>query len=115
MAKDDYFVIAYRILDYLYQCFKLGAKPDIFSIYYDVFEIEYKTWMEIIGNLQKNGHIIFDEPVRVNAISKRIRITSMRITQKGIEFLMDNSERFSKETNSSEAVKYFPYCGQRIS
>lgn len=28
MAKNDYFVIAYRILTYLYECFKSGEKPD---------------------------------------------------------------------------------------
>ena len=29
MAKNDYFVVAYRILTYLYECFKAGEKPDI--------------------------------------------------------------------------------------
>ena len=27
MAKDDYFVLAYRILSYLYACFKAGERP----------------------------------------------------------------------------------------
>lgn len=28
MAKDDYFVLAYRILKYLYECFKAGERAD---------------------------------------------------------------------------------------
>lgn len=29
MAKDDYFVILYVLLDYLYNCIKKGEKPDL--------------------------------------------------------------------------------------
>ena len=28
MAKDDYFVLAYRLLDYLYTCLKRDKKPN---------------------------------------------------------------------------------------
>lgn len=28
MARDDYFVIAAKILDYLYKCLKKGIAPD---------------------------------------------------------------------------------------
>lgn len=28
VAKDDYFVLAYRLLSYLYGCLKAGEKPD---------------------------------------------------------------------------------------
>lgn len=27
MAKDDYFVVVYKILKYLYECLKKGEKP----------------------------------------------------------------------------------------
>lgn len=29
MAKDDYFVLAYRVLAYLYECLKAGERPDM--------------------------------------------------------------------------------------
>ena len=29
MARNDYYVIAYQILAYLYECLKEGAKPDM--------------------------------------------------------------------------------------
>ena len=29
MAKDDFHVIAYRILDYLYECMKKGESPEV--------------------------------------------------------------------------------------
>ncbi len=36
MAKDDYFVLAYRILKYLYECFKAGERAD---------SAGYKQWL----------------------------------------------------------------------
>lgn len=32
MAKDDFFVIAFRILAYLYACMKEGGKPDLNAV-----------------------------------------------------------------------------------
>lgn len=28
MSKDDYFVVAYRVLKYFYECFKAGQYPE---------------------------------------------------------------------------------------
>lgn len=29
MAKNDYFIVVYRILSYLYECFMTGERPDV--------------------------------------------------------------------------------------
>lgn len=79
MARDDYYVIVYKILSYLYQCLKLGKKIDeeyISNVQYD------RTWC---------GEIIISN------------LDQAQITPKGIEYLDDNSlmekaKKFLKET-----------------
>ena len=44
MAKDDYFVVMYKILAYLYQCLKDGVKPNIgvvglHNLYYQTLDM----------------------------------------------------------------------------
>lgn len=29
MARDDYFVIVYQLMKYLYECLKRGEKPEV--------------------------------------------------------------------------------------
>lgn len=47
MAKDDFFVIAYRILAYLYSCMKAGEIPDVAKISYEKLKIPEKYWQDI--------------------------------------------------------------------
>ena len=51
MAKDDYFVLAYRILSYLYACFKAGERPDMDCISADVLHIPVGYWFNIMRSL----------------------------------------------------------------
>ena len=55
MAKDDYFVIAYRILSYLYVCFKAGERPDMDCISADVLHISTGYWFNIMRSLTEEG------------------------------------------------------------
>lgn len=115
MAKDDYFVIAYRILDYLYQCFKQGVQPDMSRISPVVLGIEYLQWQEIILELEGKGYIVADEGVQLDVMSRRLRIFSLKIRQKGIEFLMDNRERFPKRVEEPKSdIVYLDFDEQKI-
>ena len=56
MAKDDYHVIVYQILSYLYQQLKRGysANPDCLRNDGKLFSIPEKYWEYIIYNLAKD-------------------------------------------------------------
>ena len=58
MAKDDYFVLAYRILSYLYACFKAGERPDMDCISADVLHIPVGYWFNIMRSLTEEGYIV---------------------------------------------------------
>ena len=49
MAKNDYFVIVYKILSYLYECMKAGKEPAQEDIACDsqLFHISQRYWNHI--------------------------------------------------------------------
>lgn len=95
MAKNDYHVIAYRILAYLYACLKQGEKPNLEYLKYDTddFPIGKDYWYYILTQLFKEGYI--DGAVFVPVLGetiKAVRITDkIMITPSGIEYLQNNS------------------------
>lgn len=114
MAKDDYPVIVYQILAYLYQCLKRGEDMDarMISTDSDLFKangqnINKRYWSYIIYNMQKenliNGVIFADfdgikQPVPINW-------EDCQITPLGIEYLTNNSflhkaKEFLKDTKA---------------
>lgn len=95
MAKDDYHVIAYRILVYLYACLKQCEKPNLeyLACETDAFPIGESYWQYILSHLYEDGYIegVILMPV-LRQQFKSIKLTpDMRITPKGIEYLQENS------------------------
>ena len=93
MAKDDYYVLAYRLLAYLYACLKEGEKPDpeYFKAGTEKFPIGEEYWNYLFIHLCEDGYI---EGIRItkrlqNMVS--IRTCDIAITPKGIEFLQENT------------------------
>ena len=93
MAKDDYHVIAYRILAYLYECLKEGNYPDIKYISHDseAVNINLNYWEYIIRHLYADGYIegVFLGNV-VGRKTPMIKFEDLAITPLGIEYLQDN-------------------------
>ena len=93
MAKDDYYVIVYQILSYLYKCLKNGEKVDgnMISHESELFVINEKYWEYIMANMVEQGFIrgitIKKSPGQVY-IS---RLDHCEITPDGIDYLCDNS------------------------
>lgn len=100
MAKDDFHVIVYQILAYLYQCLKrgedidpqmIGADSGLFKVNGQVINKRY--WAYIIYNLQKlkliEGVVFAD----FDAVKHPVPINweACQITPAGIEYLMDSS------------------------
>ena len=92
MAKDDYFVMVYRILTYLYECFKQGERPDTCVFGPDALGINSGYWGNIMESLLSEGYIKGICVVPHMGGGFGIKILELRITQKGIEFLQDNSK-----------------------
>lgn len=92
MAKDDYFVLVYRILNYLYEYFKVGEKPDLDMIGPAALGIPRGYWMNIMESLSNEGYIRgISFPSAIGTMGG-VRVSNLKITQKGIEFLQDNSK-----------------------
>jgi hypothetical protein len=94
LAKNDYFVIAYKILSYLYTCLKEGEDPDRDFIRYDsdYINISEKYWEYITHHLYEDGFI---EGVALIHIAGQpyagVKTNHIMITPLGIEYLESNS------------------------
>ena len=101
MAKDDYHVIVYQILSYLYQCLnsgedidtkRLGKDSEYFIV--DGRALSDRYWCYILYNLQKMrliDGIIFSGKVDNYTYERPVRWENCMITPLGIEYLTDNS------------------------
>lgn len=89
MAKDDFHIIVYRILTYLYKNFKSGTfvKSDILNA--DTLEINEKYFNDILTELLENGYIkgLETKDVIGKLYDKFIVSETTSITLKGIEYL----------------------------
>lgn len=94
MSKDDYYVIVYKILAYLYVQLKNGDDIDSKIISFDgkLFNIPEKYWTYIIVHLCHDGYI---ENVTIKKpwgnVSVIENIDDVQITPKGIDYLLNNS------------------------
>ena len=108
VAKDDYHVIVYQILSYLYQRLKQGEDVDEAMLQYDspLFsaKINKRYWAYILYNLQKYGLVEGIDMIKLDGLPfpYAARLSRCMITPAGIEYLCDNSfmekaKRFLKE------------------
>lgn len=103
MAKDDYFVLVYKLLEILYAMLKKGKviTDDELKELSDGLPQEY--WEYILKSLDKEGYITGIIPI-YSLNGNSIKIINLQITPKGIEYLQDNS----KMKKAKEAVKHLP-------
>lgn len=93
MAKDDYFVMAYKLLKYLYDCLKKGKKPETEKIKHNTkhFPVGEEYFNYLLETLTRDGYlrnvivIDMDDGALVNFGE------DIQITPKGIEYLEENS------------------------
>ena len=97
MAKDDYHVIVYQILSYLYQQLKSGAPVDEQMLSAEaLFGINEKYRGYILKNLLNDGYVtgfVAKESKYINHQTSLhlLNLDECEITPKGIEYLTDNS------------------------
>lgn len=107
MAKDDYFVIVYKILAYLYTQLKAGAPVDQNIISPDgiLCEVNETYWTYIWVNLIDSGYV---SGVSYSKAWGGVRIIdnlgSAQITPAGIEYLCENN-RLKKAVEYLKDIK----------
>ena len=92
MAKNDYFVVVYRILTYLYSCFMTGEPPDMAMFGPDALGINSGYWTNVMESISNEGYVTGVVTVPRLGAAPGIKIVNLKITQKGIEHLQDNSK-----------------------
>lgn len=92
MAQDDYFVIAYKLLKYLYDYLKKGTRPSTEVLNAGFFGIPDEYWEYIIRNLYQDGYV---EGVTITRLWNKPGDPSIQprfsITPKGIQYIQENS------------------------
>ena len=92
MAKDDFFVIAYRILSYLYECMKKGDAYDPDVISPEALGINSRYFKAVVKNLYWKGFIIGITETSAPVWHRDyMEIKSLEITMDGVEYLQNNS------------------------
>lgn len=95
MAKDDYYVVAYQILSYLYQSLKNGTDIDVKMLMPNsrLLQVNEKYWSYIIYHLSKAGYIEGVGFVSLDGLNVPYvaDLSDCMITPQGIEYLCENS------------------------
>ena len=94
MAKDDYQVVVFRILKYLYQQLKKGEPVETEMLQHDgrTCGVNETYWRYIIINMQEEGLIRGLKkgrgPVEYDRLEEQLK--DIQITPKGIDMLADS-------------------------
>lgn len=94
MARDDYYVVVYQILAYLYTQLKAGEPVDPKLLQHNsrYLNINEDYWLYIIEHLLRDGYI--ENITITRAWGQQVLVDDMSrccITPKGIAYLCDNS------------------------
>lgn len=91
LAQNDYFVIVYRVLKYLYDCLKAGEKPEPAHLVASTYNIPENYWAYILLSLINEEYV---KGVVINPTKDGVLFGDLQeaiITPKGIEYLFENS------------------------
>ena len=94
MAKDDYNVIVFKILTYLYAVLKRKTVFDINEFKTAIGNVDENYLNDLLEMMQKEGFIdglIFAHAWGIESIICN-DLTDMKITFKGMQFLTENSK-----------------------
>ena len=107
MAKDDYHVIVYQILAYLYQQLKKGLDVDPKKLTHDsnFLSINKKYWKYIMISLLDERYIkgiVVEETL--DGVYEIYNLKDCQITPRGIEYLTENAT-MEKAKNFCKDIK----------
>ena len=90
MAKDDYFVIIYDILSYLYLCLKNGDKVEKARLYASTYGISESYWLYILESLLEQGYTKGYTITKFEDKVGHSDLKTIQITPVGIQYLFDD-------------------------
>ena len=109
MAQNDYFVIIYRVLKYLYDCLKAGNQPEIAYLAASTYNIPDSYWIYIVISLINEGYI---KGITMTSTKDGVVFGDLQdaiITPKGIEYLFENSLLEKAKKTLKEAKEMIPF------
>lgn len=113
MAKDDYHVIVYQILSYLYRRLKKGEHVDAAMLAPEspLFKVNKRYWAYIIYNLSRYGMIEGVDFIEYEGIDIPYAacLDHCQITPAGIEYLCDNSFMEKAKSFLKEIKEIVPF------
>lgn len=89
MAKDDYSVVVYKVLAYLYQSIKEGVYPNIIQTK-EITGINEVYLKAVVADLADRGYVRFDMKFFPNG-----EYRGLSITGEGVEYLEENPKMAS--------------------
>ena len=105
MAKDDYQVVVFRILKYLYQQLKKGASAEAEMLRHDsrTCKVNETYWRYIITSMQEEGLIRGLKKGKGQEAYDQLeeQLGNLQITPKGIDMLSDSR----KEERVDQLIK----------
>lgn len=104
VARDDYFVIVYSLLSYLYEQLKAGKRPEKSELTAEQYGIPEQYWIYILDSLLEQG---FTKGYKIQQTKFGIVHTDlqdMQITPCGIQYLFDNT-LFEKAKKTLKDIK----------
>lgn len=90
MPRDDYFVIVYRILKYLYERFQEGEAPNLDKFNAEAFDVAPGYWANILESLSDDGCVKNLTIIQRVGGAPGIRVDNLKITSYGISYLKDD-------------------------
>ena len=109
MSKDDYYVIVYKILAYLYIQLKKGESVEAEMLMYDgdLFQINRTYWVYIFENLSKDGYITGLSNITVgNGYYLKEQFPNCQITPKS-KTVSERHQRYHTTYLESANIKIF--------
>ena len=91
MAHDDFDVIAYKVLAYVYRCMREGKRIDL-DVAWELAGCPPEDyWKTILSSLQANGYLLVND-ARYDILGNVITPGSCAITMDGAIYVRDNSK-----------------------
>ena len=92
MAKNDYYVIVYRVLMYLYNCLRQDEVVDMQKLTPEYLHINQRYFEYIFDTLNDEG-LILNKAYYEDMLGKHLE-SDIMISPKGISFLHENNIPF---------------------
>lgn len=90
MAHDDFDVIAYKVLTYVYACMKDGRDPDLDRAWELAGSPPEVYWKMVLASLQKDGLLVVQD-ARYDILGEVTFPCRCGITLDGAAYVRDNS------------------------